>query len=58
MDLGSRRMPGDRPFALANVRAGDGVQQLAEFLKHSAGLRAGETTARVMQAQLPIQPGR
>ncbi len=39
MDRDSRRMRGDRPFVFANVRAGQGVGEVAAFIEQAGGLR-------------------
>jgi len=38
MDRDSRRMRGDRPFVFANIRAGQGVPEIAAFIEHAGGL--------------------
>lgn len=38
MDRDSRRMRGRRPFVFANVRAGDGVAEVARFIEAAGGL--------------------
>ncbi len=38
MDRDSRRMRGDRPFVFANVRAGQGVAEVAAFIQRQGGL--------------------
>ncbi|QFR32080.1 urease accessory protein UreG [Ancylobacter sp. TS-1] len=38
MDRDSRRMRGRRPFVFANVRAGDGVAEVARFIEEAGGL--------------------
>jgi urease accessory protein len=38
MDRDSRRMRGDRPFVFANVRAGQGVEDVAAFIRRQGGL--------------------
>jgi len=38
MDRDSKRMRGDRPFVFANVRAGQGVAEIAAFITHAGGL--------------------
>ena len=38
MDRDSRRMRGDRPFVFANVRAGQGVAEVAAFIEQAGGL--------------------
>ncbi|MDQ0346315.1 urease accessory protein UreG [Ancylobacter vacuolatus] len=38
MDRDSRRMRGRRPFVFANVRAGDGVAEVARFIEQAGGL--------------------
>ena len=40
MDRDSRRMRGRRPFVFANVRAGDGVAEVARFIEEAGGLAA------------------
>jgi urease accessory protein len=40
MDRDARRMRGDRPFVFANVRAGKGVEEVAEFIEKQGGLTA------------------
>ena len=39
MDRDSRRMRGERPFVFANVRAGQGVAEIAGFIEKAGGLR-------------------
>jgi urease accessory protein len=41
MDRDARRMRGERPFVFANVRAGQGVERIAEFIAARGGLPAG-----------------
>jgi urease accessory protein len=41
MDRDARKMRGDRPFVFANIRAGTGVPQIADFIATEGGLRAG-----------------
>ncbi|HVY16586.1 MAG TPA: urease accessory protein UreG [Rhodopila sp.] len=41
MDRDARKMRGDRPFVFANVRAGQGVAEVAVFIEKQGGLRAG-----------------
>ena len=38
MDRDSRRMRGDRPFVFANIRAGQGVPEIAAFIERAGGL--------------------
>ncbi len=38
MDRDSRRMRGERPFVFANVRAGQGVPEVAAFIERAGGL--------------------
>ena len=38
MDRDSRRMRGERPFVFANVRAGNGVAEVAGFIEQAGGL--------------------
>ena len=38
MDRDARRMRGDRPFVFANVKAGQGVQDIAGFIAAAGGL--------------------
>ena len=40
MEKDSRRMRGERPFVFANIRARDGVAEIAAFVKHAGGLTA------------------
>jgi len=39
MDRDSRRMRGERPFIFANIRAGQGVADVAAFIERQGGLR-------------------
>jgi urease accessory protein len=39
MDRDSKRMRGTRPFVFANVRAGDGVAEIAQFIETAGGLK-------------------
>ena len=41
MDRDARKMRGERPFVFANIRAGTGVPQIADFVETEGGLRAG-----------------
>ncbi len=45
MDRDARKMRGDRPFVFANIRAGTGVPQIADFVETAGGLRAGARTS-------------
>ncbi|HWA80800.1 MAG TPA: urease accessory protein UreG [Acetobacteraceae bacterium] len=38
MDRDARRMRGDRPFVFANIRAGQGVAEIASFIERAGGL--------------------
>jgi urease accessory protein len=38
MDRDARRMRGERPFVFANIRAGTGVAEIAEFIERQGGL--------------------
>jgi urease accessory protein len=38
MDRDARRMRGERPFVFANIRAGQGVAEIAAFVEHAGGL--------------------
>src|SRR6202041_4066479 len=40
MDRDARRMRGDRPFVFANIRAGQGVPEVAAFVERQGGLSA------------------
>ncbi len=40
MDRDSKRMRGDRPYLFANIRAGQGVEEIASFIKQAGGLSA------------------
>ena len=39
MERDSRRMRGERPFVFANIRAGNGVTEISEFVVQHGGLR-------------------
>jgi urease accessory protein len=39
MDRDSRKMRGERPFLFTNIRAGDGVADVAAFVEKAGGLR-------------------
>jgi urease accessory protein len=39
MDRDSRRMRGERPFVFTNIRAGQGVAEIAAFIERQGGLR-------------------
>ena len=41
MDRDARRMRGTRPFVFTNLRAGDGVGEIARFIEAKGGLGAG-----------------
>jgi len=40
MDRDSKRMRGERPYLFANIRAGQGVEQIARFIETAGGLAA------------------
>ena len=40
MDRDSKRMRGDRPYLFANIRAGQGVAEIAAFIQQAGGLAA------------------
>jgi urease accessory protein len=40
MDRDSKRMRGERPYLFANIRAGQGVEDIARFIERSGGLAA------------------
>jgi urease accessory protein len=40
MDRDSKRMRGERPYLFANIRAGQGVEEIASFIERSGGLAA------------------
>ncbi|WP_428029724.1 urease accessory protein UreG [Ancylobacter sp.] len=46
MDRDSRRMRGRRPFVFANVRAGNGVAEVARFIEEAGGLSVAEPALR------------
>lgn len=39
MDRDSKKMRGDRPFIFTNIRAGDGVAEVADFIVKTGGLK-------------------
>src|SRR3954466_8956501 len=39
MDRDARKMRGERPFVFANIRAGTGVPEIADFIETEGGLR-------------------
>jgi urease accessory protein len=41
MDRDAKRMRGERPFVFTNIKAGDGVQKIADFIAKSGGLVTG-----------------
>ncbi len=44
MDRDARRMRGTRPFVFANLKAGDGLAEIADFLIKAGGLDASAAT--------------
>lgn len=40
MDRDAKRMRGDRPFVFTNLRAGEGLDEVAAFIERKGGLRA------------------
>jgi urease accessory protein len=38
MERDAKRMRGDKPFVMANIRAGDGVETVAQFIETQGGL--------------------
>ena len=45
MDRDSRAMRGDRPFVFSNLKAGDGVEEIANFLLAATGLSEAAVSA-------------
>ena len=41
MDRDSRRMRGQRPFVFTNIKTGDGVAEVARFVREKGGLSRG-----------------
>lgn len=41
MDRDSKRMRGQRPFVFTNIKTGDGVAEVARFVREKGGLSAG-----------------
>jgi urease accessory protein len=46
MDRDARKMRGERPFVFANIRAGTGVAEIADFVEIEGGLRSKPQTAQ------------
>ena len=40
MDRDARKMRGERPFVFTNIRVGQGVERIANFIEQSGGLAA------------------
>ena len=40
MDRDARRMRAERPFVFTNIRAGQGMQEVADFITRVGGLEA------------------
>jgi urease accessory protein len=45
MDRDAKRMRGDKPFVFTNIKAGDGVERVADFVIEMGGLASGRATA-------------
>jgi urease accessory protein len=45
MDRDARKMRGERPFVFAQVKAGQGVPEIAAFVEQTGGLSAGKATS-------------
>ena len=45
MDRDAKKMRGERPFVFAQVKAGQGVAEIAAFIEKTGGLRPAETSA-------------
>ena len=45
MDCDARRMRGERPFVFSNIRAGQGVAEVADFIVRTGGLTAPSASA-------------
>ncbi len=43
MERDARRMRAERPFVFTNIRAGQGVQQVADFIARMGGLSSSGT---------------
>lgn len=44
MDRDSKKMRGDRPFVFANLKAGEGLEDIAQFVINAGGLVTGNLT--------------
>ena len=44
MDRDSKKMRGERPFVFSNIRAGQGVVEIARFIVAKGGLKVGEVS--------------
>jgi urease accessory protein len=45
MDRDSRKMRGERPFVFSNIRAGQGIAEIADFIQRTGGLRQSGAAA-------------
>jgi urease accessory protein len=45
MDRDARKMRGDKPFVFTNIKAGEGVDQVADFVIETGGLASGKASA-------------
>ncbi|MEQ8700762.1 MAG: urease accessory protein UreG [Bauldia litoralis] len=45
MDRDAKRMRGDKPFVFTNIKSGDGVERVADFVIETGGLASGPATA-------------
>jgi urease accessory protein len=48
MERDSRKMRGERPFVFANIKAGKGVGEIAEFIRRTGGLDQQKTSAHMI----------
>ena len=53
MDRDARRMRGERPFVFTNLKSGDGVDRIVDFVVAQGGLPNGATAPDTPESLAP-----
>lgn len=57
MDRDSKKMRGERPFIFANLKQGEGLEDIAQFVINAGGLSAGDTSIEISKTDTDLAVG-
>ena len=57
MDRDSKKMRGDRPFIFANLKAGEGLEDIAQFVINAGGLSVGDSPIELSKTDNDLAAG-